>query len=273
MSYPVFISVTVLAIIGFFSLSIFSYVRRRKFFSAPFPGAWEKILRRNVPLYSKLPKRFHPQYHRRIKEFLSKKTFEACGGLTTVSDEIAVTIAGNAAFLVINRNGPAWTTLQSVLIYPDSFSAPGLDEDEQENGLITRDDTPRDGESWTYGSVVFSKKRILRDIALHGNGQNVILHEFAHQIDSDDGIAGGRPAFSAHATTLAWQERAEIEIARLRSGDPTSVIDEYGAENPAEFFATSVEAFFENSVAMRRAHPELYALLTELFGLSPADWQ
>ena len=256
---------------GFVLLALRERRRRAKFFAAPFPQAWEKILRRNVPAYAFLPSELREKFHRRVKEFLSEKTFEACGGLPRVTDEIAVTIAGGASLLVAAHPGDAWRTLHSVLVYPGSFAAPG-EESETDGGLIRRERDTRDGESWTHGSVVFSWKRITRDAALHGNGQNVVLHEFAHQLDSDDGIAGGRPEFADPADARAWADVSARELARLRGGDAGTVIDEYGAENPAEFFATSVEAFFENSTATKAAHPELYALLSKFFALDPASW-
>jgi len=259
-----FFIVVLLSAVGFGWFSLRDFLRKKRFFNAEFPAAWEKILRRNLPEYSGFSASERAKLHFRIKEFLSTKTFEACGGLARVSDEVALTIAGYASLLSMNRRGKAWATLHSVLVYPGAFSAPE-EESETESGLVERERGKRDGESWTHGSVVFSWQRITRDIALHGNGQNVIIHEFAHQLDSDDGITGGNPPFSSPADAEQWRLVAARELKRLRSGDTGTVIDEYGAENPAEFFATSVEAFFGKPEAMKAAHPELYALLEKLF--------
>lgn len=267
-----FSAVFALAVVVFLAVSLRAKRRRERYFAAPFPREWEKILLRNVPAYAILPNTLREKYHRRIKEFLSEKTFEACGGLKSVSDEMALTIAGHASLLSVNRSGTAWSSLHSVLVYPRAFAAPG-EESETEGGLVARDRGTRDGESWTHGSVVFSWQRIARDIALHGNGQNVVIHEFAHQLDSDDGITGGCPAFSELSDVRAWQNIAARELERLRSGDAGTILDEYGAENPAEFFAVSVEAFFEQPIETKRAHPEIYALLSRLFSLDPATWE
>lgn len=254
--------------------------RRKAYFDAPFPKKWEKILRRDVPVYAFLPAELREKFHRRIKEFLAEKTFEACGGLPKISDTTALVIAAGASLLVMNRRGKAWRTLHSVIVYPSAFAAPeGADDSDATdvsggNGtaVVRRERGRRDGESWTHGSIVLSHERITRDIAFHGNGQNVVLHEFAHQLDNDDGVRGGRPKFSDPADARAWQRVSAREIERLRSGDPTTVLDEYGTEDAAEFFAVSVEAFFEKSSAMKRAHPELYALLERFFALDPASW-
>lgn len=273
----IFLACAALLVAGFAFLLIRERARRKKFFDAPFPKNWERLLRRNVPASAFLPDELREKFRRRVKEFLSEKTFEPCGGLPAITDDIALAIAGNASLLVMNRRGEAWRTLHSVLVYPEAFSAPADADAEEETeggnvGGVRREREQRDGESWTFGSVVFSRRRILRDAALHGNGQNVVIHEFAHQLDADDGIAGGCPPFADSADADAWKTVSEKERARLLAGDAGTVIDEYGAENPAEFFATSVEAFFEKSTAMKRAHPELYALLSRLFALDPASW-
>lgn len=254
-----------LAVSGFIALALRDRQRRKRYFEAPFPKNWEKILQRNLPKYSSFSETQRKKFHFRVKEFLTEKNFEACGGLARVTDEMAVTIAGYASLLSMNRGGKAWEMLHSVLVYPSAFAAPH-DESETGGGFVVRERERRDGESWTHGSVVFSWQRIRRDIALHGNAQNVIIHEFAHQLDSDDGIAGGRPPFPEPEDARVWQIVSSRELERLRSGDAGTVIDEYGAENPAEFFATAVEAFFGKPDAMKAAHPELYALLEKLFG-------
>ena len=270
----IFVAAAAVFLAGFIFLTLRARRRRKKFFDAPFPPQWRKLLRRNVPVYEKLPADLREKFHRRVKEFLAEKNFEACGGLETVSDALALTIAGNASLLVMNRPGEAWRALHSVLVYPGAFGAEKDDADDagEAGGVpIRRERGARDGESWTHGSVVFSRERIARDVALHGNGQNVVIHEFAHQLDSDDGIAGGRPPFADPADAKAWAEVSARELERLRSGDAETVIDEYGAENPAEFFATAVEAFFEMPAETRRAHPALYALLARLFAVDPAE--
>ena len=67
----------------------------------------------------------------------------------------------------------------------------------------------------------------------------------------------------------------EFEALRTaeEAGLPT-VLDTYGATNPAEFFAVATEAFFERPHALRERHPELYAELARFFRQDPArDFQ
>jgi Mlc titration factor MtfA (ptsG expression regulator) len=54
-------------------------------------------------------------------------------------------------------------------------------------------------------------------------------------------------------------------------GDDT-FLDPYAAEDEAEFFAVATEDFFERPAELLAAHPRLYGLLREFYGLDPAAW-
>jgi hypothetical protein len=65
----------------------------------------------------------------------------------------------------------------------------------------------------------------------------------------------------------------EFEALRhaSRMGAPT-LLDTYGATNPAEFFAVITEAFFERPRALKARHPALYAELQRFFQQDPVTW-
>lgn len=248
--------------------------KRERFLRAPFPKNWAKIIRVNVPVAAKIPRELRPRYARRIKEFLMEKIFEPCGELTNVSDKTAVIVAANASLLALGRDVPAWHTLRSVLIYPRAFRL----HDPQENlpasadgnavPIPAEDDAPEnDGESRASGSVILSQERILRDAAFSGNAQNVVIHEFAHQ------FADTEPLFFPRERLAAWNRIFKKEMERLRRNEPDTILDEYGADDPAEFFAVSTEAFFGTPQTLRRTHPEVYAALAEIYALDPANWE
>ena len=50
-----------------------------------------------------------------------------------------------------------------------------------------------------------------------------------------------------------------------------TLIDRYGATNPAEFFAVVTETFFEKPRQLRASHPELYALFKDFYSQDPAE--
>jgi len=131
------------------------------------------------------------------------------------------------------------------------------------------------GESWGDGVVVISW-----DDTIHGarnpvDGENVVLHEFAHQLDYEEFQTDGAPALATRAEYLTWARVMSREFAALQSVGETgtsTVLDTYGATNPAEFFAVVTEAFFERPRALRGRHPELYAQLARFFRQDPSRY-
>lgn len=107
-------------------------------------------------------------------------------------------------------------------------------------------------------------------------GQNLVIHEFAHQLDQAKGAANGAP-FTAASTTQRqrWAKVMSREYAQHQTntylGEQT-LLSPYGATNPAEFFAVCAEAFFELPQAMKYVHPTLYNELGGYFRLDPAEW-
>ncbi len=221
-----------------------------------------------MALYPRLPADLQSQLKELILVFLSEKTFEGCGGMT-VDDEIRVTVAGQACLLLLNRETDFYPTLKTILIYPSSYAHPD-------------DDAIMLGESWQYGPVVLSWDSAKQGAVNPRDGHDVTIHEFAHQLDQIDGVADGAPRLGRSLSFKervqrykAWSavfqkefEEHQRQVERRRK----TVIDEYGAKDPAEFFATSTEAFFEKARALQEKHPELYSELKTFYKLDPVAW-
>lgn len=232
--------------------------RRARLRAAPFPPEWIGILRRNVVAYKRLPAARQEELHGHVHVLLSEKHFEGCGGLE-LTDEMRVTIAGHAALLMLGREPHYYPRLVSILVYPSWYRAPVRETDD--DGIVSEDEEERFGESWEDGVVVLAWDAARHGSRDLGDGSNLILHEFAHQLDSEDGSADGRPFLDHAHDPVAWAAVLGAEYERLREQPDDSVLDEYGAEDPAEFFAVATEAFFERPDALRNRHPELYEQL------------
>jgi Mlc titration factor MtfA (ptsG expression regulator) len=109
-----------------------------------------------------------------------------------------------------------------------------------------------------------------------GDGQNVVVHEFAHQLDSEDGTMDGAPNLGGRARYTSWARVLGKEFdelsTRLHDGR-SSDIDSYGATNPAEFFAVVTEMFFEKPRALKQRHPALYEELAAFYRQDPAAFE
>lgn len=244
--------------------------RRRSAFEKPLPRHLEKLVD-EIPLCRKIPQALRTELRGHINVFLSEKSFEGCRG-QVVNDEMKLKIAAQACVLLLNRNTDYFPRLTSLLIYPDAY---WVNDNYEMAGQAIRGRTVNLGESWEQGAVVLSWKQISDELADENCGHNLVLHEFAHQIDAEDGFLNGLPDLGEGASYGKWADVFEREYDDLRDGTFSGVedvIDDYGAEDPAEFFAVVTEGFFMKPLDMRRAHPELYSELVKFYRLDPAGW-
>jgi hypothetical protein len=238
--------------------------RRRRALAAPFPAGWLAVIQRNILPYAKLSPEMQQQVQDYTQEFLYDKSFEGCGGLV-LDDEIKVTIAAQASLLLLNRKVRLYPRLYSVLVYPSAYVAKS-ESDEKSVRL---------GESWQHGAVVLAWDSVQHGAANFADGHNLVIHEFAHQLDQEDGSADGAPILDGGSSYAAWARVLSREYERLRKRvgkGKKSVIDAYGASHPAEFFAVASEAFFEKPRQLRSKHPELYDELRKFYQVDPLEW-
>lgn len=245
--------------------------RRRRLRSHRFPEKWRSIISRNVLFFSRLPADDQRELLGHVQVFLAEKRFEGCGGLQ-LTDEIRVTIATQACLLLLHRKTDYYPRLLTILVYPSGYV---VDERRHVEGDIWEEGKEgRLGETARrMGSMVLAWDAAKRGAADPSDGKNLVLHEFAHQLDFEDFAADGVPALASRSDELSWTEVMRTEFALLRATDETGIptlLDTYGATNPAEFFAVATEAFFERPRALRRRHPKLYGEFQRFFRQDPA---
>ncbi len=237
----------------------------------PAPAAWDEILHRRVPYVQRLNADDRHELLGKMQVFLAEKHFEGCGGLE-LTDEIEVTIAAQACILLLHRDTDFYPDLDSILVYPHAYVAPVAQR--LPDGTVLEGSQVRLGESWVRGAVVLSWDDVVAGAADIHDGHNVVLHEFAHQLDNEMGYGDGAPALPHHSMYVAWARVLGAEyahlIAAIHENRPT-VLDPYGATNPAEFFAVATEAFFEKADLLKRLHPALYDQLRTFYQQDPAS--
>jgi MtfA peptidase len=226
------------------------------------------ILERNVPYLSKLPVADRQELEGLVRIFLAEKSFEGCGGLV-LTEEMKVTIAGEACLLLLHRETDIYPDVEAILVYPSAYRAPSKNS---AGGVVIEGEQARLGESWMRGVVVLAWDHVKSGAAQPDLGQNVVLHEFAHQLDSEDGSMDGSPDLGTRARYTSWARvlgKEFDELSRKIHAGRSSDIDPYGATNPAEFFAVVTEMFFEKPRALKRRHPELYEELAAFYRQDP----
>jgi len=244
--------------------------RRQRLRSAPFPPAWRELIERNVRLYRHLPESDRLELQGLVQIFLAEKHFEGCGGFE-MTDEIKVTIAASACLLLLHRETDIYPRLITILVYPSAYVA--KTKNPLGGAYALEGESINLGESWSSGVVVLSWDDVLAGTADFGDGQNVVLHEFAHQLDREDGTVDGAPALERRSQYATWARVLGDEYERLQRASRlgrSTVLDQYGATDPAEFFAVATESFFEKPHVLRKRHPDLYEELKSFYRQDPA---
>jgi Mlc titration factor MtfA (ptsG expression regulator) len=246
--------------------------RRARVRRQPFPAGWRRILKRRVPVFRRLPVDLQLQLKKHMQVFLAEKPFIGCAGLQ-VTDEMRVTIAAQACLLLLNHPRPDYfPNLRQVLVYPGAFAVSRVHSD----GAVVRDQRQvLAGESWQQGQVILSWQDALEGAAVADDGRNVVIHEFAHQIDQANGPANGAPLLPTTRDRRRWSRVWNEAFAELQAqaarGEP-SLFSDYGATSPAEFFAVASEVFFEQPQQMAWEAPELYRELARFYRVNPINW-
>jgi MtfA peptidase len=212
-----------------------------------FPGAWRRILRRRVPLVARMPPDLQLRLKGLMQVFLAEKAIVGCNGLQ-VTEEMRVVVAAQACLPLLRRTRGYYPKLRQVLLYPGPFV---VDRPVMAGaGVLQEQRRVLSGESWSQGQVILSWPDVLAGAMGPDDGVNVVLHEFAHQLDQVKGFANGAPPLPDAQSYASWSEVMQREFdalqARLSRG--------------------------EQGPALQREHPLLYQELSAYFGVASADW-
>ncbi|MCG2584439.1 zinc-dependent peptidase [Massilia sp. TS11] len=246
--------------------------RLRRALARPLTAAQIETLRRYVPPYARMDAALQQQLQQRVQQFLYEKEFVGCAGLE-VDDTMRVAIAGQACLLVLNRPSRVFPELRSILVYPTAFLVPRREVDAA--GVVSQHKQTLLGESWSDGRVVLSWDHVCEAARDWQGSHSVVLHEFAHQLDSESGSNNGAPYLGHPDSYRRWAEVLSRAYAHLRieaMHGAQGVLDHYGASSPAEFFAVVTEAFFQHPWALAEDYPDLFAEFQQYYRVDPRAW-
>ena len=245
--------------------------RRRAILARPFPPAWLEILARNVRQTAWLSDDEAEAVRAWVAVFLAEKRFEGCGGLE-VTDEVRVSIAGQAALVMLGLEGEHLDRLQSVLVYPGDYLAPKSAPLEGGGALEWQEE--RLGETWAGGSMVLSWPRVVAGGRLRDGPRSVVIHECAHAVDMLDGEVDGIPPLASPGETRGWAaaiDDCQLHFEEALDEGRSVPFDDYALESPGEFFAVASECFFQDPHRLARFDAPLYGLLRQAWRQDPAS--
>jgi MtfA peptidase len=235
--------------------------RRRRILEQPLPDGWREYVRRNAPVVEALGLMEDPRFVDALKIIRAEKPFEGCNG-QEITEEVRISIAALAAVLLVGNPGDYYPRVERILVYPSTFRNPRAEGREH-----------RLGEASRFGFLVLSWRAVQMDARRFGEGHCTVIHEFAHMLDAEDFRFDGTPPLADEREYRVWSRVFGREFERLEAADregEDTLLDPYGATDPAEFFAVATETFFEMPLELVEESPELYELLRRYFKQDPA---
>jgi Mlc titration factor MtfA (ptsG expression regulator) len=195
--------------------------------------------------------------------------WEASHGFEVTADMQAA-ISAHAALLVLAFDDglDSYLDVSSVIIHPSTIVRTGTRY--VGGGLFSDGADPVIGEAHHQGPVLVSWDAAAEHAREPWRGESVLLHEFAHRLDMLDGISDGTPPIDSTLALDDWARVCTDSLRRLRRNEEPSVLRQYAATNPSEFFAVATEVFFTRPTALRDENPELYRVLRDYFRQDPA---
>lgn len=201
--------------------------------------------------------------------FLARKTLEPVSADIDLSPHSRAALALQACLPILELGLDWYSGFHAVIIYPGEFAPEREHADDSGIVHVVREELR--GEAWEQGPVILSWDD-LREPAQGDDGVSLVIHEFAHKLDMQNGIANGMPPLHRDMRPEAWTQafaRAYAGLQRqLERSDPTP-IDPYAATDPAEFFAVASEYFFAAPWIPATAYPAVYAQLKAFYRQDP----
>jgi Mlc titration factor MtfA (ptsG expression regulator) len=237
--------------------ALYFIFRKKKVSSVPLSKADQQLLNNHVDFYVRLDKNKRLLFEQKVADFLASIKIESVGLEITTLDKLLV--ASSAIIPIFGFTDWEYKNLTTVLLYPDTFNKDFQFEGGERNimGMV--------GTGYMNGQMILSLSALRHGFSKSAGKENTAIHEFVHLLDKSDGATDGIPEnLMAHEYTLPWIKMMHEEIERIK--DDKSDINPYAITNQAEFFAVVSEYFFEQPEILKDKHPDLYQVLSKVFG-------
>lgn len=251
--------VFVVGFVYYYAIYYPKYRKRRRISENPLSREHRAILSEYVTFYKTMPDEKKRIYEVDIAIFLAEHTITGVDDVK-ITRKVELLVAATAVRLIFGRPEWEYRDFGEILVYPGGFRTDGSYSTDLQGS-----DTAAAGLVHSSGNVILSLPHLLRGFQHDNDGYNVGYHEFAHVLDGyyPDGV----PDELALGAYRPWIEVMRREFEKVNKGK--SMLRQYAGTNPAEFFACSVEAFFEKPEMMKQKAPELYRQLSEFFNQNP----
>ena len=251
-------------------ISVFPWYRRahrKRLLAEPYPEHWEAILQRNVAHYRLLSDEQRSRLRTDLQVLVTEKNWDGCDGLK-ITEQMKVTIAAQAALMLLGMEHDYFSHVLSIVVFPTQFEMLREEwHDEKRKYLAT-------GQA-AYGAVFVAWDSALAEGRDPSSGHNLVIHEFAHQLDFTDGLVNGIPVLKSPEQVVRWSEVMERGFNHLReelSAERGTFLGQHAGSNATEFFSAVSERFFTVPGQLRDYDPRVYEVLAEYYGVDPLTW-
>jgi Mlc titration factor MtfA (ptsG expression regulator) len=242
----------------------FLFINKKKSAGLPVElrDTYHLMLNEHISYYQSLNETEKIRFQGMVNDFLRDVRIEGVGTAVTELDKLF--IASSAIIPVFGFGNWKYQNLTDVILYPDTF-----DKDYQFEGG-DRNIMGMVGSGYMNGKMLLSRSALTKGFSNDAGNENAAIHEFVHLLDKADGATDGIPAsFFTHEYAIPWLQLMHQEMLRIAAGD--SDINPYALTNEAEFLAVAAEYFFEQPLAFKNKHPELYIQLSSIFKQNPGQ--
>jgi Mlc titration factor MtfA (ptsG expression regulator) len=242
--------------------------RQRALDRAVFPEDWIAYIANAVAQWPYLADDEREQLEDDTRYLVVEKHWEAARGFA-ITDEVRITIAAQAALLVLGLGDPdPYRNVGTIIVHATTVTFGG----QHAGPGNTVSDAPEFllGLAQFDGPVIVAWDEALANARHPERGHNVVYHEFAHKLDMLDGLVDGTPPLPTQEAVQRWAAVCTPEYESLRRGDNDPILNVYGGVNPGEFFAVVTEVFFDRPVALEARKPELYGVMRDFYNQDPA---
>ena len=254
------ICICLVAALQIYILGTAKWRKRQKIISNPLPAPWITILKGRVAFYNALCDQEKLRFQKLVNIFINETRITGID--TEVDDACRVLVAASAIIPVFGFPDWEYSMLNEVLIYPNRFDGshgPKTDDSANTLGMVGCT-----GSAFN-GLMILSKHDLFRGFEIHGDKENVGVHEFAHLVDKGSGAIDGIPAGMPDECIGIWTKLVGQELEKQGDSD----IPDYVFTNREEFLAVITEYFFESPKNLEKQHPEIYELLSKSFKQNP----
>ncbi|TSD63760.1 zinc-dependent peptidase [Inquilinus sp. KBS0705] len=224
----------------------------------------KQLLTQHIDFYSNLSDADKTTFEQRVERFLTDVRIEGVG--LVIDDADRIMVAASAVIPIFGFKDWSYRNVTNVLLYPDTFDKDFQFEGNEGEG---RSILGMVGSGYMNGQMILSRNALLKGFSKNSGKENTGIHEFVHLLDKADGATDGVPeGFLPNEFIAPWIKMMHHEIHKIEAG--RSDIDVYATTNEAEFLAVAAECFFEKPDQFQTKHPQLYDMLSKIFGQNPA---